>query len=73
MTIMTTYFQIKDDFIQFFWLHKISTHRKFLPTFSIILLESEKFLENLPLWSCFSQAPPLIDYHGNNEWPIPKL
>ena len=22
----------------------------------------------------FSQAfPPLIGYHGNNEWPIPKL
>ena len=56
----------------FFKFHKISIHRKLLPSFSIIWLESEK---KICLFDRdFSQALPLlISYHGNTEWPILKL
>ena len=63
MTIMTSYFRIRDDVIKVFKFHKISTHRIFLPSFSIIWLESEKKFENLALCQAL---PPLIGYHGNN-------
>ena len=43
--IMTSYFRIRDDVINFFKFHKISTHRIFLPSFSMIWLESENNFE----------------------------
>ena len=62
---------ISSKFLKF---HKISTHRMFLPSLSIIWLESEKKIERFASLIMFqASTPPLIDYRGNNEWPIVKL
>ena len=45
MTIMTLYFRIRDNVINFFKFHKISTHCILPPSFSMIWLESEKIFE----------------------------
>ena len=73
MTIMTSYFRISDDVINFLF-HKISTHCVFLPSFSISWLDSKKRSEKIAFLIKFlAKHSRLIDYHGNNEWPIPKL
>ena len=67
--IMKSYFRIRDDVINVFKFDKISTHGIFLPSFSIIII-----WKNSLFYHVFSQAlPPLIGYHGNNEWPMLKL
>ena len=60
MTIMTSYFRIRDDVIKFaFTFYKISTHPIFLPRFSIIWLESENFFWKICLFdNVFNQALP---------------
>ena len=52
MMIMTSYFWIRNDVI-FLKFYKIFTHRIFLPSFSIIWLESEKI---------FGKSLSMIDY-----------
>ena len=51
MTIMTSYFGIRNDVINFLTnFHKIPTHCIYLPSFSIIWLESEKDIKKICLF-----------------------
>ena len=75
MTIMTSYFRIRDDIIKI-----VLDFTRFLPiaySYQVSAwsdLNQKKFSKNLPFDHVFSQAlPPLICYHGNNELPILKI
>ena len=75
MTIMTSYFRIRDEVIKIFL-----NFTRFLPiTYSYQAsassdLNQKKFWKICLFYHAFSQAlPPLIGYHGNNEWLILKL
>ena len=62
MTIMTSYFWIRDDVIIFKKFHKTSTHRIFLPRFSMIWLKSEKIWIIYLFNHIFSQALPPFNW-----------
>ena len=57
---------------KFFKFQMIFTYPLFLPSFSIIWLESEKITKKICLLDhVFNKAlPHLFGYHGNNKWPI---
>ena len=62
MTIMTSYFQISDDVINLFKFYNIFTHRMFLPSLSIIWLESEKNWKNIASLIMFLAKHSLINW-----------
>ena len=74
ITIMTSYFRIRDEVIKIFL-----NFTRFLPIVCSYQVSESSDLNQKKFWKIFlfdhvfSQALSLlIGYHGNNEWPIPK-
>ena len=73
ITIIRSYFQIRDDVII---KNSQDFYRSYIPTkfqHHLSHLNGEKFWKTCLFDHVLAKHSPLIGYHGNNEWPIPKL
>ena len=74
MTIMMSYFQIRDDVINFLNFTRLLPIEYSYQVSASSDLNQKMFWKICIFYHVFSQAfLPLIGYHGNSEWPILKL